>query len=125
MRYVIPTIRAALTGRLREKYRLKQEDISRLLRIRQSAVSQYLTGKRGVRLRIQRDREVQVLLDSIAGRLKRRNLSSSELMRELCRACTLIRSKKMVCGLHKSLDEDVPPDCALCLSGKSLCNVKI
>ena len=112
---VVPTIRALVAKELSEFYKMKQEDIAHLLGITQSAVSQYLRNIRGRALDIENVIEVKMIVKNLAFNLQT-NSNSRSICLEYCEACKIIRSKKILCIVHKRLDPSINErDCDICL----------
>ncbi|MGD9778434.1 transcriptional regulator [Methanomethylovorans sp.] len=92
---VLPAIRAAIAEEL-VKLGVSQQETARLLDMAPSAISQYLSKKRGYRIEFEDD--VKVAIRSIA-----RDLSNGEiesLPQRICGICTMLREPGTGCSHH-------------------------
>jgi predicted transcriptional regulator len=90
---VLPTIRAAIVKTLIEDYKMKQLEISNLLGISQSAVSQYYTSARGVdKNLIKTFPEIEKYAKEVAKKVVKGKIVSSQII--LCEPCMNIRKKE-------------------------------
>ena len=90
---VLPTIRAAIVKELIDEYKMKQLEISKILGISQSAISQYYTSARaGDKNAYNSFPEIVKYAKKIARRIARGELKSEEIL--LCEPCQLIRKNK-------------------------------
>jgi predicted transcriptional regulator len=116
VRSVVPAMRALVARELSTVYHMKQEDVALLLGITQSAVSQYMRNVRGKAIAIDGIEEVQDLVRGLADGLARDALSKRQITRRYCKACQVIREKRVLCSLHKRLDPTFNiEDCDACL----------
>jgi predicted transcriptional regulator len=93
---IVPTIRKEFTKNLIEKHGLNQRKVADKLGINESAVSRYLSGKRGI-LEITDDE----ILDEIkisANKIAKEN--GTKVIEEICRICRLLKSKEFVEGIN-------------------------
>jgi predicted transcriptional regulator len=90
---VLPTIRAAIVKTLIEDYKMKQLEISKLLGISQSAVSQYYTSARAVdKNLIKTFPEIEKYAKEVAKKVVNGKMKSNQII--LCEPCMNIRKKK-------------------------------
>lgn len=91
---VLPAIRAAVVRELVDQG-VSQIDASRLLDLAPSAVSQYLSGKRGYRIEF--EDEVRTSIHELAGDLKEGN--AGDLTGRICTICRQLRGEPLAaCG---------------------------
>jgi predicted transcriptional regulator len=90
---VLPAIRAAIAVEL-VKWRVSQIDASKMLEIAPSAVSQYLSGKRGYRIEFEGD--VKRSIEHLAKDLKDGKVDN--LVARICDICKKLREEGDQCG---------------------------
>lgn len=90
---VLPAIRAAIAVEL-VRCGVSQADASKMLGIAPSAVSQYLSGKRGYRIEF--TGEVKESIERLAQDLKDRNVDN--LVERICDICRQLREGADRCG---------------------------
>jgi predicted transcriptional regulator len=112
---VIPAIRAYVAKQLIQTYEMKQIDVAELLGITQTAVSKYVGNVRGQALRIDRESEIQDMMNEIASRLADRRTSGPQLMLEFCGVCTAVRRNGQMCELCERSDPEIRnASCHIC-----------
>ena len=90
---VLPAIRAAIAVEL-VRYGVSQVEAARMLEIAPSAVSQYISGKRGYRIEFEND--VKRSIERLAEDLK--NKESVNLVQRICEICRQLREGDEQCG---------------------------
>ena len=88
---IIPAIQAALAAEL-VNLGVSQIQVAKSLKLAPSAVSQYLSGKRGYRIVF--DDNVNEVISKLAGDIKSGKLSDEELEKKFCTICRLIRGSE-------------------------------
>ncbi len=112
---VVPTIRALLAKELVETHRMKQTEAAFLLGITQTAVSKYTHHVRGKGLPIEKEEEAQSLISRTAAALADGSLDKTELGRQICVTCRLVRRKRLMCKLCKRANPTLNvEECRLC-----------
>ena len=101
--YVIPTVRKHFAMLMKEKG-MKQMQIAKILGIRDAAVSQYLSEKRGNKVKF--DKEIIDEIKKAVPRLK----NPQSMIRETQKILYLIKETKALCRLHAK-HSDVPCNC--------------
>jgi predicted transcriptional regulator len=91
---VLPAIRAAIVRELVE-HGVSQLEAARLLNLAPSAVSQYLSRKRGYRIEF--DDAVMVLIDRLADDLLAGRVT--DLVGRICEICRNLRDEGARCGV--------------------------
>ena len=109
--YLIPALRRELTNIFISEFKLNQKQISKILGITESAVSQYLSSKRGDELKFSKDdlREIKKTAQKIISNKKNFNEHFYKL-------CIKLRGTENLCRLHRKHDKSVPKNCDLCNS---------
>ena len=116
VRSVVPALRALVARELSTTYQLKQEDIASLLGITQSAVSQYLRHVRGRAVDIESINEIHEITHTLAMGLANNKMSQRTITQHYCRACQIIREKRLLCQVHHRLDPSFNVDtCNACI----------
>ena len=116
VRSVVPALRALVARELSTSYQLKQDDIASLLGITQSAVSQYLRHVRGRAVDIEAINEIHEITQTLAMGLASNNISQRAITQHYCRACQIIREKRLLCQVHHRLDPSFNVDaCDACM----------
>ena len=112
---VIPAIRAYVAKQLIQTYEMKQIDVAELLGITQTAVSKYVGNVRGQALKIDRENEIQDMMNEIASRLADRRTSGPQLMLEFCGVCKAVRRNGQMCELCERSDPEIRnASCHIC-----------
>ena len=101
--YVIPAIRSELAKDLL-KLGMKQKTIS--------AVSQYLTDKRGSGIEFNDD--VKQLIQDFADDLNEGTATKADIISRTCYICKRIKTEDILCQIHREHGH-VPADCKACL----------
>lgn len=107
--YLIPALRRELTKLFISEFKLSQKQVSKILGITESAVSQYLSSKRGNELKFSKKElnEIKKTAQKI--------LKSKKTGEEFYKLCTKLRGTESLCELHKKHDKSVPKGCELCV----------
>ena len=112
---ILPAVRRGIVRVLYYNFNMKQSEIARILEISQPSVSHFLKGIRGTAIDVLTiDPEVKRAVETFASRLVNGNLTRSEIMRGICRICTLVRRKGYMCDVHSKYDEGLKEECKLC-----------
>ncbi len=115
---ILPALKAQIVKELHEDYKLKQQEIAKILGITQPSVSLYLSGERGGFDDIIKDdkaREEIKKLDEISEKIAKEKISEREIMESLCDICNKLRQDKVVCDLHIKLDKSKQDSCGFCV----------
>jgi hypothetical protein len=114
--YLIPAVSASLAKRL-AKEGLSQSQIAAKLGITRAAVSQYISGKRGIELKL--GKKSKKALANLAKKLAKEGASRSsdaDLSYAMCEICAIARKEKVLCGLHRKSGAD--KGCKICCGAK-------
>lgn len=98
--HVLPSIRKELCRHLVKEKKMKAGDAARLLGITDSAVSQYLKGKRAAKFKVNKKLmpRIKVLAERIAAAGKK---STLEYIAGSCEMCREIRKSGMLCDFRR------------------------
>ena len=114
---VLPVIRAMLAKELMSVNGLKQVEVAQLLSVSQPAVSLYNRSIRGKAMDLADDKAIRLQVAEMARLLAKGDLPRRDLVLMYCQICKTIRSKGLMCSLHKSIDSSIDvADCAICKS---------
>jgi predicted transcriptional regulator len=103
---------------LTDLYGLKQVDAAKLLRVSQPAISLYSRSIRGKAIDLADDAEIRRLVSHITESLAKGPVPHRDLTLMYCAVCKAIRSKGLLCKLHKTFDPTVEIEkCELCIAG--------
>lgn len=116
VRLVLPAFRSLVAKMLIEKYHFSQVAAAEKLGTTQAAVSHYLYSKRGDKRMKQLEvlPSVQSIADEVAFGIATDRFSPFDAMLKFCELCKNLRTKDLVCDLHKDFIT-VPEACDLCL----------
>ena len=106
--YLIPGIRRELAKAFLERG-MSQKQISEVLGITESAVSQYLKAKRGSEMKF--DEGEMQLIEDAARRIVDMKL---EVNKEIYKLCVAFRGSDSLCDFHRKQDGSVEKDCDMC-----------
>src|SRR3989344_4073223 len=107
--YLIPALRRELSKIFISDFKLSQKQISEVLGITESAVSQYLSSKRGDELKFSKKE-----IDKIKKFAKKIMADKKHSKEHVYKLCLDLRGTKSLCELHKKQDKNIPKNCELC-----------
>lgn len=99
----VPALRAAVGRKLLADYDMKQSRVAEMLGVTQSAVSNYLRGKRGRAMELQ-DVEAQQIIDEIVRMLAGGRPRPQDVIARFAEACELLKRKRLLCNIHERLE---------------------
>lgn len=110
----VPALRALVAKRLINEHHFSQTEAAKLLSVTQAAISNYLRGTRGNFTSFDDD----VRIKNIVGEITIMMIEKSELsdiISKFNEACSIIRSSRMLCDIHKKLEPSLDVDnCHVC-----------
>ncbi|NQV91209.1 helix-turn-helix domain-containing protein [Candidatus Woesearchaeota archaeon] len=109
--YVLPAVRRELVRALK-KDGLSQKKIAEILNVTESAISQYLSEKRGKTADL--PKEVIDFIDKSALKIK----DKTTAYRQIQEICTYIKESKALCKIHAGYEEGLDA-CDICYIQKS------
>lgn len=117
VRLVLPAFRSLIAKELIDKHSFSQVAAAKQLGTTQAAISYYIDSKRGEKKMKQLEAipSVRSMANQIASEIANRSLSSFEAMLKFCELCKILRTKDLVCDMHKDFIT-VPGACDACLS---------
>lgn len=101
--YVLPAVRAVVARRLIEHYGLKPSKVAARMGVTAAAITQYEKSARGAAFieALNRSERISNAIDDLTKSVKDENYFIDELIRKLCDICTIARSERLICALHK------------------------
>jgi len=113
---VLPNIRALIVKELSENYHMRQADVAKLLGISQPAVSMYIRKNRGIAIDLEKEKDVHERIIWLSERIFDGSITQEEYISKVCEICKLVRSKGLLCPLHKKYKRSLNLDaCSHCL----------
>ncbi len=113
-RYVYPAVRRRLVEILREKG-LSQGRIAKLLHITQSAVSRYLSMRRGHLINVAKFRDIDTLLRNLANQIMTDEPDEYTIHKLLIKATLEVLARGYACSIHARVDPSIDPSkCGIC-----------
>jgi len=105
VQYVLPAFRVLIAKELVEKHGLRRVRAAEIMGITPAAVTQYFEKVRGdaaVQM-VERSDEVMDILSKLADKLAEGRASVDDVLRNICKACWIMRSKHLLCEMHKEI----------------------
>ncbi len=113
---VLPVIRAMLAKELTARGDLNQAEAATILGISQPAISLYCRNRRGKAINLESNEQIVAMVRNMAHVLVKDHSSKSKIVRMYCDICETIRSRGLMCELHKALDPNTRiEECEFCL----------
>jgi predicted transcriptional regulator len=114
---LLPSVRAMIAKELVTKYDLKQAETAKLLQVSQPAISFYCRKIRGKAIPLQNDPDIIKPIENLAASLAKGGLSHKDFILTFCEICKTVRSKGLLCQIHKALDPSINTEkCKLCMT---------
>ena len=107
--YLIPALRRELTKIFISHFKLSQKQISEILGVTESAISQYKKFKRAQDLKFSKEE-----IEKIRKFAKKIILDKKHSKEYFFKLCLELRGTKSLCELHKKQDKNVSKNCDLC-----------
>ena len=107
---LIPALRAILARDLAARYKIREEEISKLLGVTQAAVSNYIRGTRGdPRLieKLRSDKQVSGMLDELSSTLASDMAYTPASLAKFISVCNYIKSSLLICDIHHNLEPNI------------------
>lgn len=115
VRSVVPAIRASIAKELICSYKMKQNDVAKILGVTQTAVSKYARHVRGEVIKINRKEEIGTLVQKIAYEVSNQQISGPRLVARICEVCIATRRAGLMCELCKRSDPALNiQECQIC-----------
>lgn len=123
-RYVYPSLRRELVELLYKFYDIDQVAIAEFLGLSQSAISKYLSMRRGSLISLSKFKDVREDIKVLAKKVINRELDKYGVQAELIRLSLKVLGKGYFCSYHKKLDKEINVGkCKICIIlFKSFCS---
>src|SRR5437899_2710158 len=112
---LIPALRAILAKKLIEEYKIREEEVSKLLGVTQAAISNYVRGTRGDPALIAKlisVKEVSDIINDICSNLASNMAYTPSSLSKFIGLCNYIKSSLLICDIHHKLESNI--DEAIC-----------
>ncbi len=115
-KYVLPAVRSLIVRELVDRYGFSQVVAAKMLGITQATISHYLYSKRGEKYleKMSSNEDIMRMAKELADGIANKSISDVELMTRLCDICLSIRSKRLLCDIHRELNT-ISDSCDLCM----------
>ena len=107
--YLIPALRREIAIFLMKDYEYSQKHVAESLGMTESAVSQYVSGKRGHGIKFEKG-DLEVIKKS-ADKIAKNKKDGLEVLYKLSKK---LMGNQSVCELHKKQDSSIPKNCDVC-----------
>ena len=107
--YLLPSLRKELAKIFIKEYELSQREISDILGVTESAVSQYLKSKRARKMKFSVMEMTEIR--KAADRIVRDKKNSAEYLYHLSKK---LRGSECMCVIHRKYDKNLPESCRMC-----------
>ena len=121
VRYIIPAIRGKLAHVLIEEKKVSQKEVAKLLGLTESAISQYVHGKRGNEV-VFSESVMDEVRESANVILKGKG-SRRKVVKEIYRICHLTNVKQILCDMHRRQSKGLE-SCTICFDEQELVQIK-
>jgi len=112
---ILPGVRGLIAGRLVEKHSLSQIKAAERLGTTQPAISQYMTGIRGSKIKkLKENVGFMSMIESITDRTASGELSQDMISMEFCNVCKFMRKEGLACEFHKRMYPSLK-ECTICM----------
>ncbi len=117
VKLVLPAFRSLVAKDLIEKYDFSQVAAAKKLGTTQAAISYYLYSKRGEKRMKQLEAmsSIRSVATEVASGIAAQSFSPFDAMLKFCELCKALRTKDLVCDMHKGYIT-VPATCDVCRS---------
>jgi len=112
---VLPALRALITHELMNTHGLNQIEIAKKLGITQPAISQYIKGLRGRKVKVlAKNESVMRMIKELSEDIANDSIRPREICIRICEICKVVRKENLICKLHESRYPAIAP-CDICL----------
>lgn len=112
----LPALRASIAKKLLSEYGFTQKKVAGLLGVTQTAISYYLSNKRGSGAQDSvQDETVKKTISEIAKMLTQKDVDRRAVATKFTEALTYIRRNRLLCNVHKQYEPQLDSDaCDIC-----------
>ena len=112
---LIPALRAILAKKLAEQYKIREDEISKMLGVTQAAVSNYIRGTRGdpkLISQLSSQKQITEMINEISDNLASNKAYTPASLSKFIGLCNYIKSSLLICDIHHNLESNI--DEAIC-----------
>ena len=118
---LIPALRAIIAKKLANEYKIREDQISKMLGVTQAAISNYIRGTRGDPELIKKllaEKQVSEIIIEICNNLATDKSYTPSTLAKFIGLCNYIKSSLLICDIHHNLESDI--DEAICKECESM-----
>ena len=118
---LIPALRAIIAKKLANEYKIREDQISKMLGVTQAAISNYIRGTRGDPELIKKlliEKQVSEIINEICDNLATDKSYTPSTLAKFIGLCNYIKSSLLICDIHHNLESDI--DEAICKECESM-----
>jgi len=107
---LIPALRAILAKTLAQDYKIREDEISKMLGVTQAAVSNYIRGTRGdpnLIAKLLSEEQVAKMLHELADDLSSDMAYTPSSLSKFIGLCNFIKSSLLICDIHHNLETNI------------------
>lgn len=107
---LIPALRAILAKKLAEDHSIREDEISKMLGVTQTAVSNYIRGTRGdpsLIAKLLAEKQVSTLIDELTENLSSDMAYTPSSLSKFIGLCNYIKSSLLICEIHHNLESNI------------------
>lgn len=107
---LIPALRAILAKKLAGMYKIREDEISKMLGVTQAAVSNYIRGTRGdpnLIAKLLSEEQVAKLIDELTEHLASDMAYTPSSLSKFIGLCNYIKSSLLICDIHHNLESNI------------------
>ncbi len=107
---LIPALRAILAKKLAGMYKMREDEISKMLGVTQAAVSNYIRGTRGdpkLIAKLLSEEQVAKLIDELSEHLASDMAYTPSSLSKFIGLCNYIKSSLLICDIHHNLESNI------------------
>ncbi len=118
---MIPALRAILARKLADQYKIREDEISKMLGVTQAAVSNYIRGTRGdpkLISQLSSQKQIVEMIDEISENLASNRAYTPASLSKFIGICNYIKTSLLICDIHHNLESNI--DEAICKECESM-----
>ena len=118
---LIPALRAIIAKKLANEYKIREDQISKMLGVTQAAISNYIRGTRGdpeLIIKLLAEKQVSEIIIEICDNIATDKSYTPSTLAKFIGLCNYIKSSLLICDIHHNLESDI--DEAICKECESM-----
>lgn len=107
---LIPALRAILAKKLAVDYKIREDEISKMLGVTQAAISNYIRGTRGdpsLIAKLMAEEQVAKMINELSENLASDMAYTPSSLSRFIGLCNYIKSSLLICDIHHNLESDI------------------